>query len=94
MAGRPAKTINARPQVTRPNRRSKHCRRSAAGSHHIPRYGALPLAFIDPVRASHAVAAARDALGPDEYTRLAAIGRPFSASDPEDYMFRLAEEFP
>jgi hypothetical protein len=60
----------------------------------IPRYAALPLAFIDPARASDAVTAARDAPGPDEYTPLAAIGRAFLASDLEDHMLRLAEEFP
>jgi hypothetical protein len=33
-------------------------------------------------------------LGPDEYTRLAAIDSAFSASDLEDYMLWLAESFP
>ena len=94
MAGRQAKAINARSQVTYITADPSGRRRSTAGSHHIPRYGALPLAFIDPARASDAVAAVRDAPGPDEYTRLAAIGPAFSASDLEDYMLRLAEEFP
>ena len=57
--------------------------------------GALgPVAFIDPSRAAEAVATVRAAVGSDEYARLAAIGRAFSASDLEDYLIRLAEEFP
>jgi hypothetical protein len=54
--------------------------------------GALgPIAFF-PGPASDAVVASRDALGSDEYIRLQAIGRAFSAADLEDYMLRLAAE--
>ena len=94
MAGRQAKAINARPQVT-----DLTADPSLGGD---PRPAPIaflatehfPPAFIDPARASDAVAAARDALGPHEYTRLAAIGGAFSASDVEDYTLRPAEEFP
>ena len=94
MAGRQAKAINARSQVTAVTDDPSTGGDPLPAPITFPRYRALRLAFIDLARASDAVAAAPDALGPDEYTRLAAIGRPFSASDPEDYMFRLAEEFP
>jgi hypothetical protein len=57
--------------------------------------GALgPVAFTDLARAADAAATARDALGVDEYARLAEVGHAFSASDLEDYLLQLAEEFP
>jgi len=93
MAGRQAKAINARSQVT------DITADPSMGGDPLPSPITFSLRstsppFIDPARASDAVAAARDALGPDEYTRLAAIGRSFSASDLEDYTLWLAEMFP
>jgi hypothetical protein len=93
MAGRQAKAINARSQVT-----DVTADPSMGGdplpapitflaTEHFPSLSPIPLG-------PRSLAAARDALGRDEYTPLAAIGRAFSASDLEDYMRRLAEEFP
>jgi hypothetical protein len=94
MAVRQAKAINARSQVTDvtadPSMGGdpRPAPITFLATEHFPSLSSIP------ARGSDAVAGARDALGPDEYTRLAAIGQAFSATDLEDYMLRLAEEFP